>query len=61
MYDKIITNSDVVIIGGAIDTGYIRSVDEPVRGFFPEYMVKSNGGHKREVTISSTGPALRLA
>lgn len=39
------------LVGIAIDTGYIRSVDEPVLGFFPEYMVKSNGGHKREVTI----------
>jgi CubicO group peptidase (beta-lactamase class C family) len=39
------------LIGIAIDAGYILSVDEPVLGFFPEYMDKSNGIQKREVTI----------
>jgi len=39
------------LIGIAIDAGYIKSVDEKVLNFFPEYNSGSNDVQKRAVTI----------
>jgi len=39
------------LIGIAIDAGYIRSVDQKVLDFFPEYIPVAAEGQKREITL----------
>ncbi|XOK64571.1 serine hydrolase domain-containing protein [Paenibacillus elgii] len=39
------------LIGIAIDTGYIKSVDQKVLDFFPEYVPDAADRQKREITI----------
>jgi CubicO group peptidase (beta-lactamase class C family) len=39
------------LIGIAIDVGYIKSVDEKVLGFFPEYVTRPDDFMKRSITI----------
>lgn len=39
------------LIGMAIDAGYIKSVDERVLDFFPEYVPDATDRRKREITI----------
>lgn len=39
------------LIGIALDAGYIKSIDEKVLDFFPEYVPVTNGIQKRSITI----------
>lgn len=39
------------LIGIAIDSGYIESVDQKVKDFFPQYIASGNDKYKGEITI----------
>ncbi|HEV7347741.1 serine hydrolase [Telluribacter sp.] len=48
------TKSFVSALAGiAIDKGYIKSTDETVLSFFPEYSIKNNSEAKRRITIEN--------
>lgn len=39
------------LVGVAIDKGYIKSIDQPVIGFFPEKSFANLDDHKRAMTL----------
>ena len=47
---KVVTGA---VVGAAVHAGFIRSMDEPVLGFFPDWAIANRDANKEAITVSN--------